>query len=171
MKPVARTDRLIKQVVDQETLVYDPDDDTACCLNSFATLVWRQCDGAHSVEQIAALVSAEMQFPDGVTAEDAVWRVLDELEEHRLISMPADGDVEEATSGIRRRELVKALAMLPLFPAILQITAPSRSQTTSPSPSATASAPRSTASQTPTHTPTNSQTAMPPTPTPSASHP
>jgi hypothetical protein len=134
MKPVARTDRLIRQVVGQETLVYDPADDTACCLNPLATLVWRQCDGTHSVDEIAATVQHELSLVDSVEAEEAVWRVIDELEKHHLLQ-----PVKASEKQVPRRDVLKALALLPLFPAIQQITAPSFASGGSPAPSPTPS--------------------------------
>ena len=135
MKPVARTDRLIKHVVGQETLVYDPADDTACCLNSLASVVWRHCDGRHSVAEIAEAVQTELGLRDSAEAEEAVLRVLDELEAHHLL---VEGtSVLDASIG--RRDLVRALALLPLFPAIQQITAPSFATAGSPAPSPTPS--------------------------------
>jgi hypothetical protein len=134
MKPVARTDRLIRQVVGQETLVYDPSDDTACCLNPLATLVWRQCDGTHTVEEIATVVQQEMSLRDSAEAEEAVWRVLDELEKHHLLKATEGLDQQ-----IPRRDVLKALALLPFFPAIQQITAPSFATGASPAPSPTPS--------------------------------
>ena len=158
MKPVARTDRLLKQSVDQEMLVYDPADDTACCLNSLATFVWRLCDGKHSVEEITDLLSRGFKLPYGVEPEDAVWEVLDELKAHRLLVAPAEGASDEAPAGMRRRDAVKLLAAIPLFPAIQGITAPITKQTTSPAPTPTPST--SGPGVTQTNTPTATQTPM-----------
>lgn len=153
MKPVARTDRLIKQVVDQDTLVYDPAEDTACCLNSLASFVWRLCDGKHSVEDIADALSREIKLPYGVEPEDAVWEVLDELKAHHLLAAPADGSLEEASAGMHRRDVVKMLAVIPLFPAIQGITAPIAKNTASPAPTPTPSTSAPGVTQTNTQTP------------------
>ena len=198
MKPVARTDRIIKHVVGQDTLIYDAAGDTACCLNSLAALVWRHCDGEHTEEQIAAFVSAEIELPPDVDPVDVVLRVIDELEAHRLVSVPAEDGAGRASSGMGRRDVVKALALLPLFPAIQQITAPKFASVGSPAPSVTATAsspaaspsatfpgvsqsatpaasptatPGLTPSATPTLTPTMSMTPTgSPTPSPTPSH-
>lgn len=167
MKPVARTDRLIRQVVGQETLVYDPADDTACCLNPLATLVWRQCDGTHTVDEIAAAVQQEMALVDSAEAEEAVWRVLDELEKHNLLTPEKAGEKH-----LPRRDVIKALALLPFFPAIQQITAPSFSTGASPAPSPTPSQ-SGTVSVTPSVSasappPSVSASSLPPSATPSA---
>ena len=102
MKPLARTDRMIKQVVGQETLVYDPRAESACCLNPLAAAVWHLCDGEHTVPEIAALVAAQVDLPEGLDAETAVWRALEELEENNLI----DGPLEVAAAGMVRRDVL-----------------------------------------------------------------
>lgn len=177
MKPLARTDRLIKQVVDQDTLVYDPADASACCLNSLASRVWGYCDGQHSVEDIARLIASEVVLPFGVEPEDAVWEVLDELVAHDLL---AERDAfSKWTRTAKRRDVVKLLAALPLFPAIQALTAPISKSVTSgtPAPTPTPSSssggvptpvPTATPGASPTPTPTPTMSATPtPTPTPS----
>ncbi|HVX40728.1 MAG TPA: PqqD family peptide modification chaperone [Gemmatimonadaceae bacterium] len=134
MNPIARTDRLIKQVVDQDTLVYDSADDSACCLNVLASAVWRRCDGEHSVEQIAELVSKEIELPEGVDPKAVVWRVLDELEEHHLVLSLGVNEFDDDSADADRRKLVRMLAVLPLFPAIQRITAPIHTTAASPPP-------------------------------------
>lgn len=176
MKPLARTDRLIKQEVEQDTLVYDPADDTACCLNSLASLVWRNCDGNHTVEEIAHVVGADVELPFGVEPADAVREVLDELRAHNLLAEP--GIFDKWAETVARRDVVKLLATLPLFPAIQSITAPISKSSASPppAPSSTATPPAPPASSpavspsvssTPALTPTMTPTMMPfPSPTP-----
>lgn len=135
MKPVARTDRLVKQVVDNDTLVYDPGDDTACCLNALASEVWRQCDGRRSVDDIVAHVGRTVKLPDGLTAEEAVWRALSELEDATLIAPLGEDATAGIGSGMKRRDLLKGLAMAGMFPAVQKITAPSITSAMSPAPS------------------------------------
>jgi hypothetical protein len=139
MKPLARTDRLIKQVVGQDTLVYDKGDDSALCLSSLASAVWRRCDGQHTVEEIAAEVAREITLPEGVDPEAAVWRALEELDEYKLLRETPDGTVKAAFASTRRRELLKAMVMVPLFPQIGRIAAPHNSNVGSQEVSATAS--------------------------------
>jgi len=174
MKPLARTDRLIKQVVDQDTLVYDAADASACCLNALASVVWKYCDGQHTVSEIAALVSSETTLPYGVDAEDAVMEVLDELTAHGLL---VEGDAfNKWMKSMQRRDVVKMLAALPLFPAIQSITAPRFDSTTSPGPTSTPTASKTAVATTPTTTVTRSvsqsntpseSASPPPTPLPS----
>jgi hypothetical protein len=138
MKPIARTDRLIKQEVEQETLVYDRADDTACCLNALASAVWRRCDGKNTVTEIAQLVAREMTLPAGADPEAIVWKAVEELEEHDLVAWSAEDTIEVARAAMDRRHLVRALAAIPLFPAIQQITAPNLADAVSPPTTASA---------------------------------
>lgn len=154
MKPVARKDRLVKQVVDQETLVYDQAEDTACCLNSLASAVWRQCDGEHTVEEIADVVAAEVELPEGVEAETAVWGALNELAEHNLVDF-GEGSLE--STGMHRREAMKkAVAGLVLASTITAILAPTPAMAQTGTPEVSASASASVPASTPTVTPTAS---------------
>ena len=154
MKPTARSNRLVKQVVDQEILVYDQADDTACCLNSLASAVWNLCDGERTVEEIAAAVAADVVVAGEVDPETAVWGALNELAEHNLVDF--GGGAEEA--GIHRREALKvAVVGLALFPTIKSVVAPTVAMAQSPAASASASA-SSEPAVTPTNTPTNSVT-------------
>ena len=166
MKPVARTDRLVKALVEQDTLVYDQADDTACCLNSLASAVWRNCDGERSVEEIADVVTTEVDLPEGVEPETAVWGALNELEEHKLVAF-GEGDLDE--TGMHRREALKvAVAGLALFPTIKSIVAPTTAMAQSPAPSSTPEPSSSAMLVTPTPSPSPSPTPSPtPTPTPS----
>jgi hypothetical protein len=160
MKPVARSDRLIKQVVDQDTLVYDSTDDSACCLNSLASFVWRQCDGTHSVEDIAAALPADLGLSYGVDPEDVVWEVLEELDAHGLLATPVKDAQDGESADMRRRQMVKLLAALPLLPAIQSISAPISKSTASPAPTGSVTATLS-VSQSVTQTATSSVTPTP----------
>ncbi len=121
MKPLARTEGLLKQVVGSETLVYNRADATSCCLNPLLSAVWRQCDGTHTVEQIAELVASEMTLPTDVEPTMIIEQALVELEEHNLMLVAFD---PATAHDKKRREILKAAAMIPLFPGIQRILAP-----------------------------------------------
>ncbi|MDQ5844969.1 MAG: PqqD family protein, partial [Acidobacteriota bacterium] len=55
--PLARQSSLIVKELEDETLVYDQETDQAHCLNETAALVWKNCDGRNSVNEIARLLS------------------------------------------------------------------------------------------------------------------
>lgn len=56
-RPKARSAKLVVQELQDETLVYDETNAKTLCLNRAAALVWGNCDGAHTIEQIAALAT------------------------------------------------------------------------------------------------------------------
>jgi hypothetical protein len=139
MKPKARSEHLIKQVVGDETLVFDSRDESALRLNQVSSTVWRHCTGANTVEQIAVLLAAEVALPADADAVAVVWGVLEELEGSGLL-LPAD----PAAPGVGRREVMATLVALPIFPSIDKIFAPTMANAASnppdPTPTPTGSA-------------------------------
>jgi hypothetical protein len=81
-RPLARTDSLLSEEVDGEVLIFDEQFDVACRLNASAALVWRNCDGEHTVEDLVGVLKAE--FGD-VANEEMVLIALDSLAGHNLI--------------------------------------------------------------------------------------
>src|SRR5579859_4078502 len=53
-KPLARSDELVVEELEGETLVYDDKNSRAHCLTGSAARVWQNCDGQHSVEELAS---------------------------------------------------------------------------------------------------------------------
>ena len=54
--PKARTEKLIRKQLDDETLVYILRSHRAISLNSFAASVWDQCDGQTTPDDIGAAI-------------------------------------------------------------------------------------------------------------------
>ncbi len=139
MKPLARKADLITQVVGDETLVYDSTDESARRLNRLSSAVWRHCTGENSVAEIAVLVATEMELPAGVEPTLVVEGALEELEASGLLldgGLAASG----AVGGVARRDIVKLLAAIPLFPSIDMIFAPKMANAASAPPDASATA-------------------------------
>src|SRR5271154_4622073 len=112
--PKAKTERLIVKEIDDETLVYDHG--RASCLNEFAAKVWRRCDGATSVADIADALGED---------ERAVWLALHSLNKSKLL-------VEETARppamrpGSPRRQIAAQLglgAAVAAVPSIVMTTA------------------------------------------------
>ena len=59
MSPLARTESLIIKELADETLIYDTQRDKAHCLNSTAALVWKNCDGKRSVNDLRELIEKD----------------------------------------------------------------------------------------------------------------
>jgi hypothetical protein len=123
MYPKARIDSLIVQEIDDETLVYDRKNGKAHCLNSTAAIVWRHCDGAKSLEEIAILLASESAMP---ADEDLVWLALDRLQKAKLL----DGPLARPARGalISRREVGRRLSLATgvaiALPVVLSLVAP-----------------------------------------------
>src|SRR5262245_58896698 len=106
IKPLARQKDLIIQQLNDELLIYDRETDRAHCLNSTAALIWQNCDGRTSVEQLAQLVS---QDPLSATvSEKIVWLALGQLSKKALLH---DAQSFTYPSLMSRRALVRALGM------------------------------------------------------------
>jgi hypothetical protein len=135
MKPLARTDAIIKQVVGDETLLYDTNDASARRLNQVSSCVWRHCTGKNTVQEIAMLLAAEVTLPAGADAEAVVLGSLEELEQHGLlVAGTAEGGV---AGGFGRRDVLRTLAALPIFPSIDRIFAPTMANSASAPPDTT----------------------------------
>ena len=118
--PIARKDSLIVKELPDETLVYDTQRDKAHCLNSTAALVWKNCDGKKTVDQLRELME---QDAGARVPEEMVWLALDQLETFKLLD---EAPVKpELLSGMSRRNLVKRIGFAAIaIPVIISISAP-----------------------------------------------
>ena len=82
--PIARKDSLIVKELPDETLVYDTQRDKAHCLNSTAALVWKNCDGKKTVDQLREVMEHDAGAP---VPEEMVWLALDQLESFKLLPL------------------------------------------------------------------------------------
>ena len=123
MKPKARTADLIVQEVKDETLVYDLKKNKALCLNETIALVWKNCDGHKTVEQIRGALETQL---DARVEIELIFFALNQLETNALIdSEPIDSDPFE---GMSRREIIRkvgltAMVALPIISAVAAPTA------------------------------------------------
>jgi hypothetical protein len=130
MNPRARTDDLVVQDLADETLVYDQARHRAHCLNRAAALVWRHCDGRHTVADLARVVARELGLPED---EDVVWLALDRLKRAHLL----EGEVARPgeTGRLTRRDVLRRLGLAGglalLLPAVTSILAPDVAQAVS----------------------------------------
>jgi hypothetical protein len=98
--PRARQNGLLEEVVGEELLLYDQNSHTAHCLSPIAACVWRHCDGARDLAELAVV--------SGVS-EDLVADALHELRETDLL----DAELEPTQSTVRgesRREAIGRVA-------------------------------------------------------------
>ena len=122
-KPTARKEGLVVKELPDEILVYDTERHKAHCLNPTAALVWKQCDGEKSVEQIAKRLGAELEVGD---AEELVWWALRRLEKARLLAEPVSPPPKVADRS--RRDVVRRLGLVGglsvIIPVVSSIVAP-----------------------------------------------
>jgi hypothetical protein len=118
MKPRVRKQGLVVTELPNELLVYDLERHKAHCLNPTAALVFKQCDGRKSVEQVARTLGKEL---DVAADERLVWLSLDRLARANLLEARPTPPL--AAERYSRRELVRrvglAAATLPVVATVL----------------------------------------------------
>lgn len=129
MIPVARTENLLIQELDNELIVYDQERDICHCLNPLAARVWHYCDGQNTVEDIAQFLTEELEISADTDIRGLVWLTLDELESLHLMKQYL-GTPIVSTPTISRRKVIKratlvgGFALGTLFPMVRSITSP-----------------------------------------------
>jgi hypothetical protein len=125
--PAARSDGIVVEHLDGETLVYDLERDRAHLLNPTAAAVFALCDGRMTVAELAE--QAGDRLGESISAE-TVREALERLAERRLLAsrVPIDG--------VSRREVVRkgvlvgagAAVAAPLIKSIV-VPTPAQAQT------------------------------------------
>jgi hypothetical protein len=117
--PKARLNGLVVQEMPDEVLVYDLSTNKAHCLNGSAAVIWRACDGSHSV---ADIVKEFEKSGKGSVSEDFVWLALDQLQENDLL----ETQIVKRFNGQSRRQVLKTigLATVVAVPVIASLVAP-----------------------------------------------
>jgi hypothetical protein len=113
--PKARTENIVVQNLNGETLIYNLKTNQAVCLNETAAKVFEACDGGTSFEQ----VRRKCNFTD-----DLIHLALDKLNAEGLLEQ----DYASPLAGLSRREAIKrvgltTLTVLPIISAIIAPTA------------------------------------------------
>lgn len=129
--PKARSENLIVEQLDGETLVYDVERDRAHCLNSTAGQVWKLCNGRRSLNDIAQLLHRGTSKPDAETikaTEELVWLALDQLNRDHLLIQETFTRSKVPT--ISRREAIRRVGIgaTIAIPIVASITAPTAVQ-------------------------------------------
>lgn len=119
--PKARTEGLLVEQLDDETLVYDLETHGAHCLNPAAALVWRMSDGHTTVREMVPLLG-EVGLPE---EEALVWMALNRLDEAGLVGAV---NLPGSRGSFSRKNVLRALgaaaAMTLLLPAVDSVVAP-----------------------------------------------
>lgn len=119
--PSARKDNIVVQHVDDEILAYDLEKNKAYCLNQTSALIWNECDGTRSVDEISRSVSKKLKTP---VSEDIVNLALSQL---KIDGLLANGpEFTTPFDGLSRRDAVKRIgfASLVALPVIASLVAP-----------------------------------------------
>jgi hypothetical protein len=96
--PLARSERLLIENIDDETVIYDEESKTAHALKPLAAAVFLYADGSNSLSEIAELASYRL----GTTVtETQVSDAVTELDDCALLDAP------ELADGVSRRDALK----------------------------------------------------------------
>lgn len=119
--PKAKTNNLIVQKMENETLVYDFSTNKAVCLNKTSAMIWELCNGYRTVAALSDEISKRHKTP---IAEDLVWLALEQFNEDGLLEN--NRHFSNPFKGLSRREVIKSVGFASLFalPVVSSIVAP-----------------------------------------------
>lgn len=122
--PKTRTDNLLEQNLDKETLIYDLTADKAFNLNETSTIVYRACSQNLTFKEL----KRESKFTD-----ELIYLALDELKRNHLIT---DVNYVSPFTGMNRREVIKkvGLASMVALPIITGLITPTAANAASNCP-------------------------------------
>jgi hypothetical protein len=116
MNPKSRNEGLLVQEIGEELVIHDRHRPKAHRLNATAALVWRHCDGQHSVADLAKLLQRRLDAPQ---SEELVRLTLTMLEKERLLQKaPARPGW---TTAISRRRLILTLGKSGMLAFLLPV--------------------------------------------------
>ena len=122
MKPQAHRAGLLVRAVGDQLVVHDQARQQLHVLNPTTALVWRHCDGRHTVAELVAIVGRELDVPVDVSVIEVALAQLDEVHllENRL-------DPGVGGDGLSRRQMLHwaaSLAVGVLVPSITSCGSP-----------------------------------------------
>jgi hypothetical protein len=77
--PRARSDGLLVETLDAETLIYDTERNAAHCLDAEAAAVWRGCDGVCSLSEISARTGSSEEVAAATVRDLAARHLVEPL--------------------------------------------------------------------------------------------
>lgn len=125
--PLARTDDLVVQTMNDEILLYDTQTNQAHVLNQTAAVVWKLANGKRTVDQITQLVAQELR---GEPNQELVWLALAQLSKAGLLDQPISA-IPPAARLTRRQFIQQAAFAAVLIPVVKTISAPTAQQSAS----------------------------------------
>jgi hypothetical protein len=126
--PLARTDSIVVQEINDEILVCDTTNNRVFCLNRTAGEVWKACDGKTNAQQLAKDLSRRF---DKNVSEEMVSFSLIELSKENLLQAKVDSSM--LFNGVSRREIIKRVGLTSMIalPLISSIAIPTAAQAAS----------------------------------------
>jgi Coenzyme PQQ synthesis protein D (PqqD) len=121
LMPCARAAGLVVREIDGETVVYDVDRHEAHCLNSVAALVWKNCNGQTTADDMVRILHESADATAGI---DTVWSALSQLGKYNLLEEEVAGG---AAGTLSRREAMRRAGLtvgvaLPLITSLSVLT-------------------------------------------------
>jgi hypothetical protein len=119
-RPQARHEGLVIRDVADEVLVYDLDQHRAHALNRPALLVWRECDGRRSVQELTSRLQPELPGAN----EEVVWLALAELDRAQLLQERLPMQRAVSRRQVLARLGLSVAAGTLILPAVTSVVAP-----------------------------------------------
>lgn len=124
--PIARSDNMIVQPLNDEIVLYDTRTDQAHVLNRTAAAVWKRADGRRTVADLTLLVAHDLDVQPNT---EMVWFALGQLSKAGLLAQPAP---LPRTAALTRREFIqKAALAAAVIPVVKTISSPGAQQAAS----------------------------------------
>ncbi len=122
--PIARTENLLVQELDGETLIYDKTTHKAFCLNATAALIWKACDGRNDATTITRRLT---RLSDAAVPCEIVHLGLQQLSAQNLLAEPHARTAHAPALASRRAAIrtlgITAAIAIPTVTAIIAPTA------------------------------------------------
>lgn len=127
-KPESRKSDIVVQELEDEVLVYDLLKNKAFCLNKTSAVIWQNCNGERTLEEIAEVCSKKLKAD--VNAE-MVWLALEKLRKENLLEK--ESYIEDSYNGLSRREVIRKIGFSSMIalPIISSLVAPTASSAAS----------------------------------------
>jgi len=123
LSPMARTEDILIESLDDEVLIYDLRSHEATCLNASAALIWDLCDRQRSIGDIVD------ELDNAEVTEFHVAAVIDQLRGKSLLEDDAaPGGHEVGAPRSRRAFLGTAAAASMVLPAVMSTVVPAAAQ-------------------------------------------
>ena len=118
--PKAKTENIVVQQLNDETLIYNLTTNQAFCLNETAAKVFELCDGIATFDKL----KTKYQLTDEI-----IYLALDGLKKDNLI----ESDYVSPFAGMNRREVIKKVGLTSMItlPILFSLVAPSAAQAAS----------------------------------------